>query len=372
VAALVEQLRPAGLPAEPVATPEHRSVDWPGYPVRIDACLGRDRTLALLDRRVAGVGDLGRLRHQEEYLEWRVVRDGDRIRRIEMTTELSDYWEVLAAHEPERTLALVSSFAGEEVGWPDVYAEDPFAPAADPESRAGAFRRRMLPEGGDPSEQDWAEVSPFATGERALCFMLHHSNTLGALLHLGLAAMTQAVVVDDLVTGRVRYASGAEVIPLMGNAAQDGRSSDPVVVEAIAQLVAEGRPVAVDDPVGIAIRGVQRTGLARADGREVPEEWFTFGRGVRADQAPDGRQRCQRLTLEVPPEAGSVDDIVVRRTGERLRFGGQLAALVQLTAHLRTGPIGADRPRLLSPPPEPDPPTCADALPDAAAKETGV
>jgi len=28
----------------------------------------------------------------------------------------------------------------------------------------------------------------------------------------------------------------------------------------------------------------------------------------------------------------------VRRSGERLRFGGQLAALVQLQVHVRTGP----------------------------------
>jgi hypothetical protein len=189
---------------------------------------------------------------------------------------------------------------------------------------------------------------------------------LEALLRLGLDAMAHPVVVQDPVTGRVRYASGAEVIPLLGAAAQDGRASDPVVVERIAKLASEGRAVAVDDPVGIAIRGVQRSGLAQADGCEVPAEWFSFSRGVPADEAPDGRQRCQRLTLEVPPEAGSVDELVVQHTGDRLRFGGQLAALVQLTAYLRTGPIGVDRASILSHPPEPQEPECTDALRDAA------
>ena len=124
----------------------------------------------------------------------------------------------------------------------------------------------------------------------------------------------------------------------MGDAAQDGRNSDPVVVERIARLVTEGRAVTIDEPIGISIRSVQRSALARPDGSAVPEEWFTFSRGLRADEAPDGQQRCQRLTFEVPVEDGFVDDIVVRRTGERLRFGGQLAALVQVAAHLPRRP----------------------------------
>jgi hypothetical protein len=35
----------------------------------------------------------GRIRRlQEEYVEWRFMRDDMRIRRVELTTELSDYW----------------------------------------------------------------------------------------------------------------------------------------------------------------------------------------------------------------------------------------------------------------------------------------
>ena len=135
-------------------------VDWPGYPARIGACLGRDRALELLDWTVAGAGDLGRLRHQEEYVEWRVVREGDRIRRIEMTTELSADWEILAAQEPARTLELVSSFAGEEVSWPAVYAENPSDPGSTTATRRAAFRpadalprrRRSVPRGGGGRE----------------------------------------------------------------------------------------------------------------------------------------------------------------------------------------------------------------------------
>lgn len=360
-------------PADPDAPPEHRSVDWPGYPARIGACLGRDRALALLDWTVAGVGDLGRLRHQEEYLEWRVVREGDRPRRIEMTTELSDYWEVLAAHEPDRTIELVSSFARERVHWREVYTKDPNLPSATPESRAKSFAKRMLFSSDDRSRSAVLRVSPYNTGERALCCMLHPSNTLGALLHLALRAMRHGILIEDPVTGRTRYPSGSEAISMsMGNAAQDGRNSDPVIVEHLVRLVTEGRTVGLDDPIGIAIRGVQRSALAQPNGDAVPEEWFTFGRGLRADEAPDGRQRCQRLTLEVPVEAGFVDDLIVRRTGERLRFGGQLAALVQLGVFLRTGPVGSVPEVLPLPSPAPASPDCGDALTSFAEMETTI
>ena len=103
-------------------------------------------------------------------------------------------------------------------------------------------------------------------------------------------------------------------------------------------MASEGRPVGVDDPIGIYIVSVQEHELAQPDGEDVPEDWFSFKRGVSATQAPDGRQRAQRLTLEVPGDADfALSDLVVRRTGERLVLGGQLAALVQLAVYLRVG-----------------------------------
>ena len=61
-------------------------------------------------------------RLQEEYLEWRTVRDrGGAIRRVELTTELRDYWRVLAAHEPARTVELVGELTGRAAGPQDVY-----------------------------------------------------------------------------------------------------------------------------------------------------------------------------------------------------------------------------------------------------------
>jgi hypothetical protein len=88
------------LPSPDERTVEQTGPDWTGLPTRALACLGRRQALAILD---------GQRGLQEEYLEWQVVRaSDDRIRRVELTTELRGYWRVLAASEPEQTLDLIS------------------------------------------------------------------------------------------------------------------------------------------------------------------------------------------------------------------------------------------------------------------------
>ena len=81
---------------------------------------------------------------QEEYVEWRTVRErGGAISRVELTTELRDYWRVLAAHEPDRTVDLVGELTGRAVAPEDVYGIR--APAAlDPAERGRAFAATML------------------------------------------------------------------------------------------------------------------------------------------------------------------------------------------------------------------------------------
>jgi hypothetical protein len=52
--------------------------DWIGYPVRVEACLGRERALAGLDPPAAAESGGSPPRAlQEEYIEWRIVSDTD-------------------------------------------------------------------------------------------------------------------------------------------------------------------------------------------------------------------------------------------------------------------------------------------------------
>jgi hypothetical protein len=300
-------------------------IDWPGVPVRPVGCLGRRDAYALLDWH-GDRGDEGRRRLQEEYLEWRVVCDGsDRVERVELTTELSAYWRVLAAHAPSALLATVAEFAGEPtVAVEAAYGEfDPFAADATADVREEAFAARMLDDGAS---------SPYNSGERAICCMVQPTNTLDAMVALAVAAGVAREVTDPR-RGRGRCPTAAEAIALFPNAAQQGRASDPLIAERVGRLAWEGRLIGFDGPPAVYIEGVEHTRLRRPDGRRVPLEWFRFSRGV----AP----RFQRLTLEVPAEERlAVSDLVDTATGQRLRFGAQVAELVRLVLHLSVSAAG--------------------------------
>jgi hypothetical protein len=338
-------------------TPEVTGPDWPAYPARVEACLGREETHQLLDWRTAD-GDEGRRRHQEEYLEWRVVRgENGRPRRIEMTTEFAAYWKVLAATEPAKAIALVRDFAGEPVPAIGLYGDlDPFAAGVTVEQREEAFSATMLCE----DAPDLAGLSPYNSGNKAICCMIQSTNTLDALINL-VAAAAEPHVVTDSVSGETRFMSGSEAIQVIrANAAQDCRNSDPVVVERVVRLASEGRVIAFDDPIGVYIQGVEHRQLVQPDGAEVPLEWFHFSRGLGSDQAPDGRPRHQRLTLEVPPGQGfGLAELRQRATGDLIAHGAQIAELVKLGVYIRTSPGGAVDVEL-KPEPTPSVTPCAD------------
>jgi hypothetical protein len=312
---------PLLLPVADWRTPFPTGPDWTGLPARVVGCLTRARALGLLD---------AERRLQEEYVEWRTVRDrGGAIRRVELTTELRDHWRVLAAHAPARTVDLVGELTGRAVEPKEVYGIR--APAAvGPAEREAAFAATMI-----------ARPNPLNDGRTGICFMAHRSNDLRSLVDL-VAAAALPCVLRDPVSGRSRCATAAEVIPLLHDAAVPGRASDPVIVERLGRLAFERRLVALDDPVGVYVQGVEHARLRTPDGSPVPPEWFVAGRGSSARTAPDGQPRHQRLVLEVPAGEGlAVSDLVDAATGSPIRHGAQIAELVQLRVLLRMSAPGA-------------------------------
>jgi hypothetical protein len=323
VKAVMPEKHPCLLPAADSRTPNVTGPDWVGLPARVVACLGRGRALELLDRH---------RRLQEEYLEWRTVRaPGGAITRVEFTTELRDYWRVLAACEPERTIELVGELTGTAVGPRQVYGiADPRA--AEPSEREAGFARKMI-----------EAPSRLNDGRAGICFMSHRDNDLAALVKIAAKSATPCVL-RDAVTGRSRCATASETIPLLEGAAMDRRASDPVIVERFGRLAFERCLVAFDDPIGVYIQGVEHTRLRTPDGGPVPPEWFTTGRGLAAAEAADGRPRTQRLVLEVPASEGlTVSDLVDVATERPIRHGAQIAELVQLRVFLRASEKGVTR-----------------------------
>jgi hypothetical protein len=304
------------------------SVQWTAFPERVAACLGRRGALELLDARPGMPG--GRAL-QEEYAEWRVVRHGSQIKRVELTTELPDYWALLAVQNPQRLLALVAEFAGED----EVCAADVFGDAAalnddtSPAEREHAFRKRMLEAG----------RSPYNDGRRAICCMRQQSNSLFSAAALTAAALVPRAVVDPL-DKRLRALRCDEAIRLFRlGLAELGRASDPLLVERLGQLAFEGRAVALDLPVGVYIQSVARGRLRTPDGARLDDDWFRFSRG---GVDADGRNRFRRLVVEAPAGCDwCVSDLVDVATESRIRFGGEIADLVSVVLIFRVSGEGA-------------------------------
>lgn len=314
---------------------EVHCVEWPAFPTRTAACIGRTNALRLLDWQDGDGTPHGRIRHQEEYAEWRVARHEGRPRAVELTTEFPEYWEVLAGFAPSRALELAAEFA-EAVALPPraIYGDlDPYSQTTTPIQRIEAFRSRMLTRGGNHRPQ--GPTSDLNNGRRAICCMVHRDNNLASLLRLVVSAYRPYLVRDQL-SGLTRFPSGSEAISGLDADATDRRSSDPLAVERIVRFATENRALELEDPIGIYIKDVQHHELAQPDGSDVPAEWFVLSRNrAAADEQP----RPQRLKLELPPDADFVlDDLIVRRTEDRLEYGGQLAELVQLAFYVRTSP----------------------------------
>lgn len=307
------------------------TVDWDGIPIRVQTCLkSRSKAMKLSDW-TTGKGDLGRSLCHEEYMEWRVVRNpANKITRIEITTEVQEYWITLARHNPTKLLALVARFAGEQsVPVQDVYGTvNPNLPGVTPAQREQGFRSMMLPVNGPPR-------SPYNNGQKAICFLYQSVNALGAAVTLAaFAAFPLAAAVGT--TGQTRPLTGAEAIALGKQQAVDCRNSDPTIVGALIGQAFNGKKIALDDPAGIYIMNVDAGRLRQPDNQTpVPPEWFNLQRGT---PSADGKQRFQRLVFEVPSDLPFVvGDLIDSQTGENIEFGWQVAQLVKVGLYVQIG-----------------------------------
>ena len=310
-------------------------VDWDGFPRILQNCLGDEQASEFCDWKLP-TGDLGRVLGQDEYCEWRTVRNPDgKLVRVEVTTELAKYWEILAAFHPMKTLRVLGRFAGQQIAdWREVYgSNDPFAATATPERRAADFNRMMVWNGRKAPVK-----SPYNNGQKAIAFLSKPVSSLNAAVAL---FVTAAIPYGKQVGGNEVALDGAEAIASTTQAAIDCRNSDPNMVGRMNEIVWYGRAVAFDDPVGVYIRSFAHADLLDPDGNPIPEEWVEFQRGSRPRDGV-GQECSQRLVIEVPPSAGFVlEDLVNADTNENIRFGYQIAELTKLSCYFRTSGAGA-------------------------------
>jgi hypothetical protein len=322
-------------PALPDATPAQ--VDWFADPAEPAVCVTEEVAQQLCDW-----GPRGRHGVQDEYCEFATIRQTDssgqlRAKRVELTTELAEYWTCLAMADPEQTRSLASSVLGIEVSPSDLYGGDP--DSMDEGARRIAFARQMAGHG-NHADLEKAKVRADPVGrlnqDRAL-FMSHAINGLDDLIYIVLfGAKPYAGKEDD---GTRRQASRDEIFRQYDVEYLACRHADPTAAMAACGAAFAGLKVAFADPLGMYIQAFQRDALLY-EGNPVPDDWVQLSRGSEG--------MYQRLVVGPPDDHDAyLDDIAVASgAAERPLTGGyqllKLTSVGPLVVAAKTDPVAED------------------------------
>jgi hypothetical protein len=255
-----------------------RTLSWIGFP---RATLTVDRR----DDRVQGfaeaedVGEAGATPEEEddfrprqfEYFEWYTTRDATgKVTKVAFSTETPQYFELLAAVDRYRVLALYHEHVDPAVTWDELVGPD------------GTYDRHNR----------WTTTHG----------IMHYVN--------GINELDQAI---GLAQGGTRISSGFRDNFELDAAGKN--AADDYIAREVAALGRSGFGITVQEPVGLYIDGRDETGWTKPDGSPVGDYWrITRGR-------PGA---VLRLEYEVPEEEGFVvGDILIG--GRPVLHGGQLA-----------------------------------------------
>lgn len=265
-----EQDTPERAQAAPIA--------WPAFPARL-----RREVTSQEERWRRADNDRN---EQDEYCEWSVERDSEKkVTRVTFTTEVPEYWDHLAEHDPDRLLALYRELVAPDVELDELIVD-------------GTYKR----------DNDRNRTT---TGR--LAHLIQGSNNLEAAVDLVAKATVQrerdGVPVD-----------GQQDLVVCGSLGNQFRHSDPQIARAVNTVAAAGDEITLRDPVGLYIDGLDAVGLQTPDGAD-PATFWTIERGDRA--------HAVRARYEVPGDRDYVVGDILDR-GRPIAFGGQLADHVRV------------------------------------------
>jgi hypothetical protein len=288
-------------PGGPVA---EQTITWNGFPKALLAQAGSwEEALRAAEQLISFTQDgrVVKVRPQDEYLEWHVMRDAaGRIVAVDFTCEGPEYWAALAH------------------GYPDSVSPRSGAPAAKGDMQvvlalyhryvSPAVKLEELVHAGhyDPVNQ-W-------NTQRGAMHLTHPSNSLQAEVFLAGDATvlrerdSQVLEDDDELIRCAQYGEPA-------------RASDPTIGGGVNALVRAGALVSLRDPVGLYIDSLDTTGWTKPDGLTPVGDYWKVLRGQ-----PDAIVRAR---YEVPPSEGfSVSEILIG--GEPIAFAGQIAERITM------------------------------------------
>jgi hypothetical protein len=259
-----------------------RAVRWASAPAVPLDCLNRDESLT---RSLCDFGIRGRHVLHNEYLEYMVIQRQDatgrmRPKRVVMTTELREYWTILAVQAPEFCRDLASGLVGRPLEWPDLYGPgvtDPLELSED--ERLRRFSVEVAGDGGG----DVIGVPSQPRGRlntENLLFMTHPINGLDDLIFIVMFGAKPYVVrrADGTLRDPTKFEIFGNGNPLAC------RNADPGAATAASAQARSGRKLAFANPLGMYILTEpdvlrQQFFLNDAAESEIPEEWIRLSRG---------------------------------------------------------------------------------------------
>jgi hypothetical protein len=300
------------------------TVKWPGDSAEAAFCID-ERTAQVL----SDWGKEGRHGLHNEYCEYAVVtatEDSGKVRpkRVQVTTELREYWVTIAMHDPDRARELALEVLGVEPPWEDLYGvpdPDPLSP----QERKEAFSRQVAGHGNDEELQKRgvpADPEGRLNNESAL-FMAHPINGLDDLIFIvRFGARPFAKRVD-----RNHVRASKDEIFATSRPDLACRHADPAAALGAYGAAFVGKQVAFANPLGMYIRE-PNLDVFRYRGETIPKEWANLGRGN-----PGMRQRLEfgprddddAFLDEITVSVGATDEPMV---------GGH-----QLIRELEVGPL---------------------------------
>ncbi len=304
-------------------------VTWPADPLEPTFCTDDEGVRALCNW-----GSRGRHALHNEYCEYAVVHRVDasgrpRPKRVQVTTELREYWLTLATHDPEQLLAAATDVLGEEPPWTELYGTAD--PGAHEEERRRRFAVTMAGHGKDPVLEE-AKVPRDPIGrlntENAV-FMSHPINGLDDLIFIVLFGARRFAVRDS--GGELRRAERDDIFAGPEQQRFACRHADPAAALAAYGAVLAARAVSFANPLGMYLRPFNHRVLEFA-GETIPQAWVRWSRGEEG--------MFQRLELGPKDDDDAFLDEIEFSVGQerqRLTGGHQLVKMLEVGPLLATG-----------------------------------
>ncbi len=314
------------------------AIKWFADPAEPEFCLGAEVAQQLSDWGVEGRHEL-----HNEYCEYRIIEREDatgrmRPKRVQITTELREYWVSIAKYDPQALRAMAQSVLGFEVSWKDLYSvDDPLTLTEEQREIlfsiivAGHGNDQKLVDAGVPSQP----IGKLNT-ENAL-FMTHPINGLDDLLYI-------------VMFGARPYASGTPQLPEQATREQlfrqfgveqlACRHADPNAAMGALGAAFNGHTVAFANPLGMYIRSFTKD-VFLINGEPIPDSWIRLSRGANEEM----HQRLEFGPGDDEPEF--LDDITVAvgPNDEPLKGGFQVVQQIEVGPKVVIGqptPIAED------------------------------